>query len=151
LWIGFLLVCVLSGFGVVAYQLQRTNRLTEIDQELERRVAAISTVFRVGPSSFFPFGPGPGGPGFEDHGRRSSPSRERSSNAFPDGFPAWPGDPSGSRGRFKPGPDGFKEIRAALREVRLPAVSRSFDETRRMVITVTWFSTAAGCGAHQCA
>ena len=41
LWLAFLLVCVLTGFGVAVYQLQRVNQLKQIDEELERRVAAL--------------------------------------------------------------------------------------------------------------
>ena len=43
LWLAFLLVCVLSGFGITAYQLHRTNRLSQLDEDLRRRVAAISS------------------------------------------------------------------------------------------------------------
>ena len=31
LWLGFLLLCVLSGFGVTIYQLQRVNQLNQIE------------------------------------------------------------------------------------------------------------------------
>ena len=41
LWLAFFLVCILSGFGITAYQLHRTNQLNQIDHELERRVAAL--------------------------------------------------------------------------------------------------------------
>src|SRR3989442_436478 len=46
LWLAFLLVFVLTGFGVTVYQLQRVSRQNQIDQELERRVAAISAEVR---------------------------------------------------------------------------------------------------------
>ena len=36
-WLAFLLVCVLTGFGVTVYQLQRVNQLKQIDEELEPR------------------------------------------------------------------------------------------------------------------
>ena len=42
LWLAFLLICLLSGFGVTSYQLHRTNRLSQIDDALERRLAALS-------------------------------------------------------------------------------------------------------------
>ena len=42
LWLAFLLACILSGFGVTAYQLHRTNELRQIDNELDRRVSALS-------------------------------------------------------------------------------------------------------------
>ena len=42
LWLAFLLVCVLSGFGVTVYQLQRITQLHQLDEELELRVAALN-------------------------------------------------------------------------------------------------------------
>ena len=54
LWHGLLLVLVLAGFGVTAYQLQRSNQLRRIDQELQHRLAVISSVMRRP-------GEGPGG------------------------------------------------------------------------------------------
>ena len=50
-WLAFLLVCILSGFGVTAYQLQRMNLFNQIDQELERRVAILSGEVRSPPPS----------------------------------------------------------------------------------------------------
>jgi signal transduction histidine kinase len=47
LWVGFLLVCVLSGFGMTAYQLHRTNQFNQLDQELERRVEALGSAMRT--------------------------------------------------------------------------------------------------------
>ena len=46
LWHGLLLVVVLAGFGLTAYQLQRSNQLRRIDQELQRRMAVIGGVIR---------------------------------------------------------------------------------------------------------
>src|SRR5438270_2909063 len=51
LWLGFLLVCVLSGFGVTVYQLHRNNQFAQIDEELERRVDVLSSALRR-PASF---------------------------------------------------------------------------------------------------
>ena len=68
LWQAFLLVCVLSGFGVTAYQLHRTNRLSQVDRELERRVAALSSDVRGRP----PFPP-PGEPFRSDLGPPPQP------------------------------------------------------------------------------
>src|SRR6266446_6027392 len=45
-WLTFLVGCVLIGFGVTAYQLHRTNRLNQIHDELESRLAALSADFR---------------------------------------------------------------------------------------------------------
>lgn len=53
LWLAFLLVCVLTGFGVAVYQLQRINQLDLIDQDLQRRVAALSAVLRARPPQEF--------------------------------------------------------------------------------------------------
>src|SRR5213079_506328 len=84
LWLAFLLLFVLSGFGVTIYQLQRVNQLKQIDQELERRVAVLAAAVRGGPPGFGPGrmregGPGgPGGPG-----------------GMHDGGPGGPGGPDG--------------------------------------------------------
>src|SRR5438477_12862169 len=43
IWLAFLLVCILSGFGFTAYQFERANRLSQIDSEVHRRVAAVCT------------------------------------------------------------------------------------------------------------
>lgn len=48
LWLAFLLVCLLSGFGFTVYQLQRVSQLRQLDEELERRVAVISAAIRGG-------------------------------------------------------------------------------------------------------
>jgi hypothetical protein len=58
LWLAFLLVCILSGFGVTAYQLHRTQRFAQIDEELDRRVLALNADVRGRP----PFGQPPGHP-----------------------------------------------------------------------------------------
>ena len=42
LWLAFLLACVLTGFGVTAYQLHRINLFESIDEELESRVAILA-------------------------------------------------------------------------------------------------------------
>ena len=52
-WLAFLLVCILAGFGITAYQLHRNNRFTQIDDDLERRVSALGGDLR---------GHAPGGP-----------------------------------------------------------------------------------------
>lgn len=67
LWQAFLLMLVLSGFGFTAYQLHRLNRFRQIDEELERRVAALADELRGRPPfgqppGRGPFDPGPGGP-----------------------------------------------------------------------------------------
>jgi len=60
LWLAFLLVCLLTGFGFTAYQLYRTNRLAQIDAELEERVAALVGDVRKPPGPPPPFGSDPG-------------------------------------------------------------------------------------------
>ena len=85
LWLAFMLACILCGFGFTAYQLQRNTRLGQIDEQLERRVAALNSDARGGipPMNFFPFG-GPdgdrrnrGGPGMEPTNRlMSNPGME---------------------------------------------------------------------------
>ncbi|MCL4181488.1 MAG: hypothetical protein KJ072_27585, partial [Verrucomicrobia bacterium] len=65
LWLAFLLIAILSGFGVSAYQLHRQNRLELIDEELERRVSALNGDLRGRPPASDPAGRGrSGGPGF---------------------------------------------------------------------------------------
>src|SRR5260370_25929499 len=55
LWLALLLICILAGFGVTAFQLHRINLLNQLDEELSRRVAAITAEVRFrGPD-----GPGP--------------------------------------------------------------------------------------------
>lgn len=55
LWLAFLLVGLLSGFGLTAFQLYRTNRLSQIDAELEQRVAALAGDLRRPPEGPPPF------------------------------------------------------------------------------------------------
>jgi two-component system, OmpR family, sensor kinase len=47
-WHGLLLVGVLAGFGVTAYQLQRTERLRHVDQDLDERLGALLRQVREG-------------------------------------------------------------------------------------------------------
>lgn len=56
LWMAFLLVCILSGFGVTAYRLHRTNEFQRIDKELEGRVASILADLRGGGAGGLPRG-----------------------------------------------------------------------------------------------
>ena len=49
LWLAFMLVCLLSGFGFTAYQLHRNSRMSQIDEELEHRVAALNKDVRILP------------------------------------------------------------------------------------------------------
>lgn len=118
-WLAFLLVCILSGFGLTAYQLHRTNEFHQIDQELERRVEALASALRGGPP--FDAHGGPGRPPFggkAGHGpfedeMRHSPGpgpRRRPDFPMPRGFP-----------EGRPGP-GFREVRLS------PQVLNLFDQ-----------------------
>ncbi len=49
LWYGLILVAVLAGFGVTAYQLERGRQLRRIDGELQRRVNLLATALRPPP------------------------------------------------------------------------------------------------------
>src|SRR5438874_2743568 len=66
IWLTFLLASILSGFGVTAYQLHRTNHLAPIDEGLSRRLAAVSKDIR----GRGPFGPPHGFGPFEREGGR---------------------------------------------------------------------------------
>ena len=47
-WHGLLLVLVLGGFGLTAWQLQQTTLFQRVDQELEQRVSVIAGILRRG-------------------------------------------------------------------------------------------------------
>ena len=59
LWLGLLLIAILGGFGVTAYQLQRMQVMSRIDEDLASRVSELSEAARRGPGP--PREPG-GGP-----------------------------------------------------------------------------------------
>ena len=67
LWLAFLLVAILSGFGVTAYQLYRVNQLAQVDETLKRHVETIAADLRPKMQG------GPGGPGGERWQRRPPP------------------------------------------------------------------------------
>jgi len=81
LWLAFLLVSVLSGFGVTIYQLQRVSQLRQIDEELERRVAVLSGAVRGGPPkpgfAPAPFERGPGHRDLDKDSQHPPPPRGR--------------------------------------------------------------------------
>ncbi len=58
LWLAFLLLCVLSGFGITAYQLHKVQRFQQLDEALEDRLTALSAAVRRPPF----FGGRRGGP-----------------------------------------------------------------------------------------
>ena len=113
LWLAFLLVCVLTGFGVAVYQLQRTNQLEQIDEELTRRVAALSAVLRGRLAMEFGRGRFP----FEE-----SPGERESAGP-------WRPPPPGVPPNF-PRPFGPRDRGPGGREVSLPSeVASLFDES----------------------
>ncbi len=86
-WHSLILVVVLTGFGVTAYQVARGNQLRRIDQELQQRLI---TAFRPGP----PADPhGHGGP------PRERPPPDRSPNEGKEG--KHDHDPSGWRAHMR--------------------------------------------------
>jgi two-component system, OmpR family, sensor kinase len=103
LWLAFLLVCVLAGFGVTVYQLQRLHQLNQIDEALGTRVAALGSAFHQPPP---PFERGPAGPPFNRGPGDRAPAQGRVLPSRPDG--------SG----FGP-PDGRPDMPGRPRELRL--------------------------------
>jgi two-component system OmpR family sensor kinase len=122
LWLGFLLLCVLAGFGMTVYQLERINQLNQLDDELERRIAAVSADLRMGPGG--PMDGRRGPPVFDENSRPHLPRRDRPDSSSSDDFIPPP------RGGFGEPRGGPRELRAGPRQVRLSgATSMLFDET----------------------
>jgi heavy metal sensor kinase len=108
-WYGLILLFILAGFGFTAYQMERTRRLRAIDDELQRRIAAVSGAFgqSVGDRRGPPGGPGNFRPPFErpdggeppdDTDQSDGPPRRPAPNARPR-------DPNGPRiGDFRLSP-----------------------------------------------
>jgi heavy metal sensor kinase len=121
LWLAFLLVSVLIGFGLSVYQLQRIHQLNQLDEELERRLSSLSVAVRGGPGGGSPFEPGHAPPmkppsEFNDGPRRRFPLNDHLEP------PPRGGPPPDKR----PGPHEFRQ-----RELRLSAETASlFEETR---------------------
>ncbi len=99
LWHGLILLLVLAGFGLTAYQLQYANEMRRVDQELQLHLSSLVEATRRPP---------PGGPG-------RGPSRPGGQR--PGGFPAERGEHRGSSRRpsggefgppldLRPGPNG---------------------------------------------
>jgi len=80
LWLAFLLVVILTGFGVTAYQLHRTNLVAQIDRELTRRMVALEGALRAMPNHERR-GPPPGG---RDPGRRPPTPNDEFDDVFVD-------------------------------------------------------------------
>src|ERR1019366_8766730 len=75
LWYGLILVAVLVGFGVTAYQLERNRQFRRIDDELHRRFNALAEAIHRPPH-----GPISGRPPFDDQSGRPP-------GQFPNGRP----------------------------------------------------------------
>ena len=105
LWLGVLLLGLLAAFGVTSWQLEKTQRIRRLDDELAKRATALGVGIRGGEQPFSPGklspppGFGRGGPGGRggppdfgrrggglDEGRRGPPPPD-----FRPGFP--PGEP----------------------------------------------------------
>src|SRR6185437_14644014 len=56
LWYGLILIAVLAGFGFTAFQLERGRVYRQVDDELQRRVGALASVFRQPPHDRGPEG-----------------------------------------------------------------------------------------------
>src|SRR5262245_27396681 len=125
LWLAFLLVVVLSGFGVAVYELQRVSLVGRIDDELGRRAAAISAALRSPPPPGFR-GPGPG---FGGPRPGPPPHHHDLESRGPDGDPPHPPQ---SPGPFPPPPHrGERRGPPGPRDFRLsPELLSLFDETR---------------------
>ena len=128
-WLAFLLVCVLTGFGVTVYQLQRINQLKQIDDELESRVAALNLAVR----GRGPFDPGRARQPFDrNNGPEFQPDfrgEHRQRDSFDRPGPEQPFPTSTNRSREPFGrPPGF--FWPGPREVKLsPEVAALFNES----------------------
>jgi heavy metal sensor kinase len=111
IWYGLILVAVLAGFGITAYQLQRAELLRRVDDELHGGVNALANRFRLPPR-----GRGP------DEGPIEGRPPDQFRPAHPPG-PQGPGQPfdDGGPGTFPPPQD---ELHLPLRGADL------FDTTR---------------------
>lgn len=114
-WLAFLLVILLGAFGITAFQLNRTNRLREVDEELSARVARVSGDVRGRLPFGRPMGPPPQGfePGPWTEGDVPGEPRFRKGHGGPmrRPLPSWP------------------EFQQILRNIRLsPPTLALFDE-----------------------
>jgi two-component system, OmpR family, sensor kinase len=80
-WHGVILVLILGAFGITAYQLQRTTQLRQIDDELQRRLDALTAAMRAGR----PAGPPPEEIG---SGRADAPRYDRPAIPHPIHLPS---------------------------------------------------------------
>lgn len=117
-WQGFLLAFVLGGLGVTAYQLHRTNQLSLVDDELERRLAVLGAEVRGLPPPGAFRGGAPGRRPFPDPGQPGPPPE-----------PGLTGPPvRGTAGEFRSGPRGRPEGFGEPREIRLSPLAMLWKE-----------------------
>src|SRR5882757_9857187 len=87
IWYGLILVAVLVGFGLTAFQLERGRVYRRVDDELQRRVGAVAAVLRQPPRNRGPEGrPNDrpfDGPPPEDQQMPDNPPRDRRFNEGP--------------------------------------------------------------------
>jgi two-component system, OmpR family, sensor kinase len=107
LWLALLLVFVLTGFGLTAYQLHRNVQFNRLDEELKYRVSALSAALRLQPPPLLEGQNGNRGPGVSDGPLPFD--RDPSGQRLPKG------PPSG----FDPGRAGPRGFRFGPREIQL--------------------------------
>ena|ERR1700744_4705441 len=86
IWYGLILVAVLAGFGMTAFQLERGRVYRQVDDELQRRAGALGGLLHQPPRNR-----GPGNPGGErpfdgppeDQGNPDNPPRDRENRDGP--------------------------------------------------------------------
>lgn len=83
LWLAFLLLCLLVGFGVTAYELFRTNQNHQIYEQLQRRLSAVAGDVSTGAR-----GRPTGRPGGSERGRPGEPSAPEATSCETSNQPA---------------------------------------------------------------
>ncbi|MDB6078491.1 MAG: hypothetical protein JWO82_2238, partial [Akkermansiaceae bacterium] len=131
IWLGILLIGLLTAFGFTAWQSEKTQRLRRLDEELEKQVALLGAAIR-GPE------PGRGGPGGPRNGWRGGPGGPGRDYFHGPGGPSdsekppdW--QPSGERG---PQPPEFRE--EMLSEELKTFFNRSSSEGCYYVVWTGW-------------
>lgn len=125
LWYGILLLAILVGFGVTAYQLESGRQWRRLDHELQRRVNVLAGAWRgAGPRG--PFNPGQAAGQRGETERPDRPERLRPENSPETDRPDW-------------GPRGQRSGRRLL-EFRLPPQHAALfdDEFRNQFFYVVW-------------
>lgn len=102
LWLGFLLVCLLTGFGVAVYQLQRLQQMRQVDEELARRLLVIGGGQRGQPPPNFRGDRAPGENGLRNRDPENFLRRPAPPNDDQDVPPADNPGPGPGSGRGQP-------------------------------------------------